>query len=113
MGATVVLGVRNTTAAEEVVKKIQAKHPGAKVVVGPSLDLISQDSVRQFAQTIDKQFSTLDILVNNAGVSFMTRYMTPEGVGGIAQVGLGKGTGQTVAVSVVNGPMGRSRALQG
>ena len=86
MGASVVLGVRNTKAAEEVVKQIQKKHPGAKVTIGPSLDLMSQDSVRKFAEAMNKQFSRIDILVNNAGVSFMGKCFTEDGVGGIAQV---------------------------
>ncbi|KXZ55707.1 hypothetical protein GPECTOR_2g1257 [Gonium pectorale] len=85
LGATVILGVRNIKAAEDVVKSIKEKHPGSKVVVGPSLDLISQESVRKFAETIDKQYPQLHILVNNAGVSFMSKNFTPEGVGGIAQ----------------------------
>lgn len=86
LGATVVLGVRNVSAGEDVVKQIQQAHPGAKVSVGPPLDLLSQDSVRQFAAAMNKQLSHLDILINNAGVSFMARTITPDGVGGIAQV---------------------------
>lgn len=81
-----ILGVRNTKAAEDVVKQIQERYPGAKLVVGPSLDLLSQKSVKEFADWVNKTFPKLDILVNNAGVSFMQRTMTPEGVGGIAQV---------------------------
>ncbi|PNW72029.1 hypothetical protein CHLRE_16g685400v5 [Chlamydomonas reinhardtii] len=84
-GANVILGVRNTKAAEDVVKQIQERYPGAKLVVGPSLDLLSQKSVKEFADWVNKTFPKLDILVNNAGVSFMQRTMTPEGVGGIAQ----------------------------
>ncbi|GLC47990.1 hypothetical protein PLESTB_000047100 [Pleodorina starrii] len=85
LGATVVLGVRNTKAAEDVAKTIQQRHPGAKVVVGPQLDLISQESVRKFAEAVDKQYPKIDILINNAGVSFMGKTFTPDGVGGIAQ----------------------------
>jgi NAD(P)-dependent dehydrogenase (short-subunit alcohol dehydrogenase family) len=87
-GATVILGVRNVKAAEDVVKKIKDKHKGAKVVVGPALDLLSQESVRKFAEHFNKNYDKLHILVNNAGVSFMQRTMTPEGVGGIAQASL-------------------------
>ncbi|GIL92709.1 hypothetical protein Vretimale_19417 [Volvox reticuliferus] len=85
LGAKVILGVRNTKAAEDVVKEIQEKHPGAKVVIGPSLELISQESVRKFAEHINKEFPQLHILVNNAGTCFMEKNFTPDGVGGIAQ----------------------------
>ncbi|EFJ49458.1 hypothetical protein VOLCADRAFT_104328 [Volvox carteri f. nagariensis] len=85
LGATVILGVRNTKAAEDVVKQIQKDHPGAKVVIGPPLDLISQESVQKFAEYINKEYPQLHILINNAGVSFMSKTFTPEGVGGIAQ----------------------------
>ncbi|PNH06526.1 WW domain-containing oxidoreductase [Tetrabaena socialis] len=85
LGATVILGVRNTSAAEGVVKSIVKKHPGSKVVIGPSLDLMSQDSVRKFAAAINEQYPAIHILINNAGVSFMSKTFTPDGVGGIAQ----------------------------
>jgi NAD(P)-dependent dehydrogenase (short-subunit alcohol dehydrogenase family) len=44
-----------------------AAHPGSKVEVGPSLDLMSQDSVKKFAAAIAKRPGPLNILVNNAG----------------------------------------------
>lgn len=88
LDATVILGVRNIKAAEGVLKYIQKQHPGTKVVIGPSLDLLSQESVRKFAEYVEKEFPQLHILINNAGVSFMGRTFTPEGVGGIAQVRL-------------------------
>jgi NAD(P)-dependent dehydrogenase (short-subunit alcohol dehydrogenase family) len=37
------------------------------VEVGPSLDLMSQDSVKKFAEAIAKRSGPLNILVNNAG----------------------------------------------
>ena len=84
--------------------------------VGPSLDLVSQDSVRAFAAEvrwrygpshalppfipppfhlpssplalqINKKYPKLHILVNNAGVSFMKKEFTSDNVGVIAQVG--------------------------
>jgi NAD(P)-dependent dehydrogenase (short-subunit alcohol dehydrogenase family) len=45
----------------------RAAHPGCKVEVGPSLDLMSQDSVKKFATAIGQRAGPLNILVNNAG----------------------------------------------
>lgn len=45
----------------------RAAHPGSKVEVGPSLDLMSQESVKAFAAAIAKREGPLNILVNNAG----------------------------------------------
>ena len=80
-----ILGVRNLDMAEKVKKDICQRFPGAKVDVGPSLDLISQDSVRAFAATINKQYPKLHILINNAGVSFLKKDFTEDKVGVIAQ----------------------------
>ncbi|KAL6750425.1 hypothetical protein V8C86DRAFT_2813036 [Haematococcus lacustris] len=85
-GATVILGCRNKTAAQQVAEQIKARFPGAKVdVPNPGLDLMSQESVRSFATEVNAAYPELHILVNNAGVSFMKRCFTEEGVGGIAQ----------------------------
>lgn len=80
-----ILGVRNLEVAEQVKKDICQRFPGAKVDVGPSLDLISQDSVRAFAATINKKYPKLHILVNNAGVAFLKKDFTADKVGVIAQ----------------------------
>lgn len=84
-GATVILGVRNLDAAKGVVADIKKRHPQAIVEVGPSLNLVSQDSVRAFAAEINKKFPKLHILVNNAGVSFLKKEFTSDNVGVIAQ----------------------------
>lgn len=84
-GAKVILGVRNITAAADIVAEIKRRHAGAQVDIGPPLDLVSQDSVRKFAAEINKKYSSLDILVNNAGVSFMKKGFTDDNVGVIAQ----------------------------
>lgn len=43
------------------------KRTGSKQVVLKSLDLASLESVRKFAQDINKTESRIDILLNNAG----------------------------------------------
>lgn len=87
MGATVVLGCRNTEVAAKIAADINtAVGRRGAVVVGPPLDLFSQESVSEFAAHINKTYPHLHILVNNAGVSFMKKCFTPKGVGGIAQV---------------------------
>jgi NAD(P)-dependent dehydrogenase (short-subunit alcohol dehydrogenase family) len=53
--------------AYHTIPKHRAAHPGCKVEVGPSLDLTSQQSVKDFASTIAKRTGPLNILVNNAG----------------------------------------------
>lgn len=85
-GAEVILGVRNVDAGKKIAADIAARHPGAKVEVGPSLDLKSQASVRAFADEINRRKGSLDILVNNAGLGFNKREFTEEGVGILAQV---------------------------
>lgn len=85
-GAEVILGVRSVEAGKKVAAEIAARYPGAKVEVGPSLDLKSQASVRAFAEAINKRKGSLDILVNNAGLGYNKREFTEEGVGILAQV---------------------------
>lgn len=87
-GAKVVLGCRNLEAAKKVADEINAATGKQLVVVGPSLELISQDSVCAFAEYMNKEYKELHILVNNAGVSFMKKNFTSDGVGGIAQAGI-------------------------
>lgn len=85
-GAEVILGVRNTSAGEKLAKEIMAKYPGCKVECGPPLDLMSQASVKAFAQAILKRPGGLHILVNNAGLGYCKKSFTEEGVGMLTQV---------------------------
>ncbi|KAF5827890.1 hypothetical protein DUNSADRAFT_18581 [Dunaliella salina] len=85
-GATVILGVRNLDAARQFVENTRKEYPSTQFVVPKQpLDLMSQDSVRKFAEEVNKDNKELNILVNNAGVSFMKKYFTSDNVGGIAQ----------------------------
>lgn len=80
-----ILGVRNIDAGKGVADEIKRRVPSAKVEVGPSLDLLSQDSVRKFAEAINKRSGPLNILVNNAGLGYMKRGFTEQGVGVLTQ----------------------------
>jgi hypothetical protein len=64
----------------------RAKYPGCKVECGPALDLMSQPSVKAFAQAILKRPGGLHILVNNAGLGYCKKSFTDEGVGMLTQV---------------------------
>lgn len=85
-GAEVILGVRNVEAGQKIAKEIMAAHPGSKVEVGPSLDLMSQDSVKAFASAIAKRAGPLNILVNNAGLGYIKKGFTDQNVGLLTQV---------------------------
>ena len=88
-GARVVLGCRDVAAAEKVATAIRAETGVASddlVVVGPRLDLASDDSVRSFAREFTSEHPRLHLLVNNAGTNFLKRAFTKSGVGVIAQI---------------------------
>lgn len=65
----------------------RAKYPGSKAECGPALDLMKQDSVKAFAEAINKRPGSLDILVNNAGLGYTKKSFTEQGVGMLTQVG--------------------------
>lgn len=97
------LACRNRKAADQVVDAIRKDVPGADVVVGPTLDLASLDSVRcavhvpwahlllthvcsAFAKEYERLGWRCDVLLNNAGTNYLPRSMTDQGVGKLAQV---------------------------
>jgi NAD(P)-dependent dehydrogenase (short-subunit alcohol dehydrogenase family) len=74
----VILGARSETKGRDAVARIQRELPQAKVRFEP-LDLASLDSVRLFAQKVDRE-PKVDLLVNNAGVmSVPHREVTKDG----------------------------------
>jgi NAD(P)-dependent dehydrogenase (short-subunit alcohol dehydrogenase family) len=76
--AEVILGARSETKGRDAVARIQRELPQAKVRFEP-LDLASLDSVRLFAQKVDRE-PKVDLLVNNAGVmSVPHREVTKDG----------------------------------
>lgn len=47
---------------------------------------MKQDSVKAFAEAINKRPGSLDILVNNAGLGYTKKSFTEQGVGMLTQV---------------------------
>ena len=98
------LACRNRSAADKVVDSIRKLAPHADIVVGPTLDLASLDSIRcapidlhvsttsarlcrsTFAKEYERLGWRCDVLVNNAGTNYLPRSMTDKGIGKLAQV---------------------------
>jgi NAD(P)-dependent dehydrogenase (short-subunit alcohol dehydrogenase family) len=79
MGATVVLVARNRAKGEAVRDEIRQRsgNPNVDVLVA---DLASQQSIRDLAATIKKQYPQIHVLVNNAGGIFFKRTTTVDGL---------------------------------
>jgi 3-oxoacyl-[acyl-carrier protein] reductase len=65
-GAKVALAARQTEKLEEVAAEIRAMGGEAFVV---SIDLASQESIKEGVSRVAKEFGRIDILVNNAGMT--------------------------------------------
>lgn len=77
-GARVILACRDKSRGENALADV-IKRTGSKQVVLKSLDLASLESVRKFAQDINKTESRIDILLNNAGVMMCPYMKTSDG----------------------------------
>ena len=66
-GARVILACRDTKKAEQAAKEIIEKTSNNNVEV-EYIDLSDLDTVRSFAEKMNKNLNRLDILVNNAGM---------------------------------------------
>ncbi len=66
-GAEVIMACRNQTKGEQALTLIKKEIPSAKLTL-MSLDLSSQQSIRDFAEAFKQRYSHLDILLNNAGL---------------------------------------------
>lgn len=87
MGATVIMACRNVPLAEKVAEEIKIRHPTAKIIVGPQLDLTDQDSVHNFAAAYKSNKWPLHVLINNAGTNHWGEpFYTKQGIGGLCQV---------------------------
>jgi len=81
-GATVIMGCRNQSKAEEARKEILSKvAPGAedRLIFIP-LDLADLDSVRKFANTFKLRFKRLDSLILNAGIMASPYGLSKQGI---------------------------------
>jgi|SRR5271165_1030116 len=65
-GARVALAARNVGQLEELAGQIRSNHREAFVV---PVDLASQDSIKEAASCVAKEFGPITILVNNAGIT--------------------------------------------
>jgi NAD(P)-dependent dehydrogenase (short-subunit alcohol dehydrogenase family) len=78
LNARVILAVRNKTKGAHAVDEILMHHPRA-TVEARLLDLADLASIRQFAQTFQRDYDRLDLLINNAGVMAIPRRETADG----------------------------------
>ncbi|PON92573.1 Short-chain dehydrogenase/reductase [Trema orientale] len=70
-GAHVVMAVRNTKAAQELIQKWQTEWSGLGLPLNievMELDLLSLDSVVRFAEAWNSRSGPLHVLINNAGI---------------------------------------------
>ncbi len=77
-GARVIIACHDTKDAEKAVKIIIHKSQNEKCEA-EYLDLADLDSVRSFAQLMNKKLNRLDILINNAGVMATPYTKSPQG----------------------------------
>ena len=75
-GATTILACRSKDKAEAALAEIMTEIPNANAEI-MLLDLASQASVHQLADTFKAKYDQLDVLVNNAGI-MMVPYGTTE-----------------------------------
>jgi NAD(P)-dependent dehydrogenase (short-subunit alcohol dehydrogenase family) len=77
MGATVVIGARDSESGEQARRDIAATSGSpVELVVG---DLSSTDAVRSVAAEVQRRLDRLDVLINNAGVDVGQRRTTADG----------------------------------
>lgn len=76
--AKIILAVRNTQKAEDVVMEIRKDFPSAKLEIR-HLDLGKLKSVQTFAEEFTNDYSQLDVLINNAGIMMCPYSKTEDG----------------------------------
>jgi NAD(P)-dependent dehydrogenase (short-subunit alcohol dehydrogenase family)/GNAT superfamily N-acetyltransferase len=80
LGATVVVGNRPGEKSRRAMKELRKHAALPQQLMEFPLDVASQASVRDFAQTFNRQFTRLDVLINNAGAVFDDFQLTGDGV---------------------------------
>ncbi|KAG6518629.1 hypothetical protein ZIOFF_022109 [Zingiber officinale] len=78
-GAHVIIGARNTEAAESVKQSILQNTPSARIDT-IHLELSSQKSVRDFSDRFLSMNLPLNILINNAGVMYCPFKLSEDGI---------------------------------
>lgn len=79
IGYTVIMAVRNVTKGEEVKSRLMQEYPEGTLDVH-YVDLGKLTTVREFAASFSRKYSSLDLLINNAGVLRPSFSKTEEGV---------------------------------
>ncbi len=80
-GATVHLLGRDPGRTRDVVRRLEARAPGADGRIHPeTCDLSELSDVRRFSESFLARRESLDVLVNNAGVLSSSRQQTAEGL---------------------------------
>lgn len=77
-GAKVTIAVRTVSKGEEAAEKIRGEFADADLSV-MELDLADLESVKNFAENFNNEFSQLDLLINNAGVMIPPYTKTKDG----------------------------------
>ena len=77
-GARIIMACRDLKKAEEAANKIKLITGNNKIEV-ESLDLADLESVRNFADRINKKLTRLDLLINNAGLMACPNWRTKQG----------------------------------
>jgi len=77
-GAQTILACRSVDKAQRASKQIRAEIPNAVVEV-MQIDLASQKSIHEFAESFKSKYDRLDILVNNAGIMMVPYGKTEDG----------------------------------
>ncbi|KAK6299788.1 retinol dehydrogenase 12 isoform X1 [Coregonus clupeaformis] len=77
-GARIIMACRDMEKAEGALKEV-IEGSGSQNVVIKKLDLSDTKSIREFAETINKEETKLNILINNAGVMVCPHGKTADG----------------------------------
>ncbi|KAJ8272749.1 hypothetical protein GJAV_G00092990 [Gymnothorax javanicus] len=77
-GARIIIACRDMAKAEAAQKEI-IEHSGNQNIVNRKLDLADTNSIREFAEIINKEEQQLNILINNAGIMMCPYSKTADG----------------------------------
>jgi NAD(P)-dependent dehydrogenase (short-subunit alcohol dehydrogenase family) len=77
-GATVVMGCRNRSKADDAVARIAATNPTGSTEI-LEMDLSDLDSVKEAAAEFQSGHDRLDVLINNAGLMAISEQRTAQG----------------------------------
>lgn len=72
-GGNVVLAARNAAKLGEVVRELEANHPGQQFLAVET-DVTREDNCKNLIDKTVKQFGKIDVLVNNAGISMRAMF---------------------------------------